>query len=948
MLCENVEMNSAFLSSISILVMGLTTVPDPAGVEFFESKIRPVLVKECYSCHGEGKSIKGGLRLNTFAGLRAGGESGPAIVPGKPDESLLLDALKYESFEMPPARRLPGQVVANFEKWIRAGAPGIDWTNSGTPETNRVRPSSVDIKQGRNFWAFQPPVNHPIPVVSNTDWPTQDIDHFVLADLESHNLLPASDANRFALIRRLAFDLTGLPPTLEQLERFTGEAAEPLSDFVAELQLSPQFGEHWGRHWLDVARYGDSNGNDFNATFHNAWRYRNYVIDAFQTDKPYDQFVREQIAGDLLPYDSSGQQSDQIIATGFLMLGPKMLSERDKLKLEMDVVDEQIDTVGRVFMGLTLGCARCHDHKFDPIPATDYYALAGIFRSTRTLEGEMQKYVSDHFRVPLPVTPEQQKRLNNHAQQLKKLQTAVKRLRKKISASGNAQLAGIVLDDNVAEFTGEWTESTFSPNYVGKSYFHDNKQQKGKKSVTWKTRLPKSGRYEVRISFCGLSGRDKNVPVTIQHGDGTARTFLNQSKRAPIDNLFASLGEFHFMNTTDAVVQISNASTTGFVIADAVQFIPVDAQPSQSPVPKSLAADKKELAKLEAQLAKLKKKSIEQPRALAVADAKEAADCHLCIRGEHNRPGKLVPRGFIQVLNSAGSVTPQIPASTSGRLELANWIASPDNPLTARVIVNRVWSHLFGKGIVASVDNFGRLGDLPTHPELLDYLTLEFQKDGYSIKRLIRRIVLSRTYQQSAEFNAQHAAIDPENKWLWRANRRRLPVESIRDGMLQISNQLDRSPTNSTVASLGKLVSQNNNNDKSFQNKQSLRRTIFQPIIRNELPAMLVAFDFADPDMVVGRRPVTNVPSQALLLLNDPFVISAAASTAGLVLKQPASDRLEFAYLKILSRLPSATERQRAVAFLQGDSSQKDQARLKRWSDFIHALLASAEFRMLE
>ena len=777
--------------------------------DFFESRIRPVLIKHCYECHAtDSKEVKGGFLLDSQAGLLKGGDSGAAIVHGKPHEGTLVDALRYGDFEMPPSGKLSEDIIRDFEKWIEDGAP-----DPRTGEVIFTPQAAIDIHEGKEFWSFQPVEFHTPPNVDRAEHVKNDVDLFILDRLRRSSLKPQRPADRQTLVRRLYFDLLGLPPTIAHVAEFVDDPSASVGTLVDQLLDSNQFGVRWGRHWLDVARYADSNGADFNATFHNAWKYRDYVVRAMNDDKPFDRFVKEQIAGDLMPYDSIEQRTEQIIATGFLMIGTKMLSERDKAKLRMDVVDEQINTVGAAFMGMTLGCCRCHDHKFDPIPTEDYYALAGIFQSTRTLQGESQKYVSTWPRRELPVQPERV--------------ASVFKYESRLTALTN-QLAA------------------------------DQKKLK-------------------RI--------EKREPKA------TEDTATLETLQADISSL-----------------------------KERIKILKKAAPPAL-------------------------------PKAIAVDEHQEIGDCQIRIRGEHENRGETIPRGFIQV---AMTGAPQeIPSSTSGRLELAEWIASPDHPLTARVIVNRVWYQLFGEGIVRSVDNFGALGERPTHPKLLDYLAARFvrplEQDGFewSIKRLIRFLVLSQTYQQSSDHDEQSWQADPENRLFWRANRRRLTAEAIRDSMLAISGQLDYSPGGSPVVGLGTLVKNNQANAKEYQRQESSKRSIYLPMIRNELPTSLAVFDLADPDLVVGRRAVTNVPAQALMLMNNAFVIECAKQAAESLLESHGQNHQEFVeriYRLMFARMPSESETDRAITFLQLDQTEVDVQRLTR---FIHVLFASTEFRIL-
>lgn len=941
---------------------------DAKKLEFFETRIRPVLVEHCYECHSSAsKEVKGSLVVDTAAGLMRGGDSGPALVPGKPEESLLLEALRFESVEMPPAGKLPENVIKDFETWLAMGAPDPRGGDGGA-----VAKSKIDIEAGRKFWAFQPPKPIEPPEVQDANWSRSTVDAFILSKLEASELSPASNTDSTTIARRLYYDLTGLPPTPEQVAAFVNDSsATRLEALVDHLLESKEFGVHWGRKWLDVARYADSNGGDFNATFHNAWRYRDYVVDSMNNDKPFDQFVREQIAGDLLPYKNDEQRTEQIVATGFLMLGTKMLSERDKEKLAMDVVDEQVSTVGSAFMGMTLGCCRCHDHKFDPIPTNDYYALAGIFRSTRTLQGESQKYVSTWPRRDLPTEQQHLEAVKEHEVRTKSLADEVAESKKQLDAA-KAELASLTdeansltFDDADAELAGSWRTSTFTPRYIGTGYIHDDMADKGEKSVEFKLRVPRTARYEVQMSYPSGSNRANNIPLAIRHADGVSEATLDESKTPPIDKLFAPVGTHRFEANKDYSLVVSTTGTTGYVILDAVRLIELDSdgQPVTSVIDESKAdtiqqatakADglTAKVALLEQQVKDLESNAPPPlPKALAVDEMKDIDDCEICIRGEHLNRGEKVERGFIQVALTGDA--PKIAETASGRLELANWIASPTHPLTARVIVNRVWYHMIGEGIVRSVDNFGELGQRPTHPELLDHLAVRFVKPAseggfaWSIKQLVREIALTRTYQMSSEHNESAWQADPENRLLWRAHRRRLPAEAIRDSMLAISGRLDLSPGGSPVEGLGTLVSNNQPDAEKYEGKELPKRSIYLPIIRNELPASLTVFDFADPDLVVGKRPVTNVPAQALLLMNSPFVMDCAERTATRLLQDSSGTPetiVAKAYRTTLSRAPTSSEIERALVFLKGE----DDANLaNRLAQLVHVLFASTEFRMV-
>lgn len=942
------------LGAIVALICSPQLLAEDEGNAFFETRIRPVLVKHCYECHSsQAGELKGSLSLENAASVAKGGDSGAILTAGQPAKSLLIEALKYDGLEMPPAGKLPDEVIRDFEKWIEMGAPD---PRSGDAAKVHAK-AAIDIDSGRKFWAFQPPVKAPAPTVQNTSWPANWIDQFVLAEQESVGLVPSRDVDRSRLIRRVTLGLTGLPPTEEEVLNFVSDAdPHALNKFVDRLLTTRSYAEAWARHWLDVARYADSNGGDFNATFHDAWRYRNYVIDAYAHDMPFDQFIREQLAGDLLESHSEEDSTRQLIATGFLVIGPKMLSERDKLKLTMDVVDEQVDTVGKALLGMTMGCARCHDHKFDPIPTADYYALAGIFRSTECLDGEIQKYVSDYVRRPLPIAPEHAAALAKYEGEMKTLDEALKTAKAKlkqaetdlkaVSASGSE----LVVDDKDAAKVGDWKNSVFSKPFVGEGYVHDDQKEKGAKSIRFSPKFTKSGMYDVRMSYTASGGRASNVPVVIQHADGKSELIVNQRKTPEIDGLYHLLGTFRFETDQAAFLEIGTKDTDGHVLADAVAFVAKD------PVAGSITVDTSKLeaavkaAQEELKQAEDAKKALEKtapppaPMAIAIREAKAATDCPICIRGEPRQLGPEVPRGFIQVAMTGNR--PDLPKDTSGRRELADWITSPQNPLTARVYVNRVWQKLMGEGLVRSLDNFGELGERPTHPALLDRLTVEFIEHGWSTRWLIRQIVLSRTYSQDSQDRPEAFAIDPENRKLWRANRQRLTAEQLRDSLLAVSGQLQSSDAGSPVKGMGQIVVDNKPDADAFAESESFVRTIYLPVIRNEVSPLLAVFDFADPDFVVGKREATTVPAQALILLNNKFLVSSAERTTDRMFREasPSDDqRVDWAAMQLWSRPVSSDERRQIIEYLtrERSSGTDESAQKMAWTRTIHAMMAS-------
>ena len=818
----------AFMAAVTALSLQADTPvskPDAAGAEFFETKIRPVLAKNCYACHaGESGSPMGGLFLGSRAGILTGGKSGPAIVPGKPDDSLLIHAIKYEGRKMPPAGQLSEAVIADFEKWVSMGAP-----DPRVEVKAAVKPSSITIEKGREYWAFQVPRKPPVPKVKNAAWSSQAIDRFLMARMEKERVTPVLDADRATWLRRVTFDLTGLPPTPEEIDAFTKDRSkDAYAKVVDRLLASDRFGERWGRHWLDVARYADSIGRGRNYPFPFAWRYRNWVIDAFNKDMPYDQFVREQIAGDLLPSDSVDQRNAQLVATGFLTLGSHDLVEQNPNVFRMDVVDEQINATSRAFMGLTVGCARCHDHKFDPIPTADYYAMAGIFRSTDMLSG-LQRRPRDNA-------------------------------------------------------------SYFNVNLLAKlNYAPGEKQPEF---------LPDPAQHE----------RWDQLQSEI--------TELNTNPRKVLARLNAQQG-------MPAKGQTANMNNGQKLRTQAQQILN---ELDRFPLPQDLV--------------------------MAVRESASPADCEIHVHGEVKELGPTVPRGVPQVLEKPGEKV-DIGAKESGRLELAQWLTRRENPLTARVAVNRIWEHLFGAGIVPTVDNFGAMGERPTNQALLDYLAVRFIDGGWSTKKMIREIVLSRAYRLSSMPNARDEKIDPGNVFLWRANRRRLEMEAIRDSLLMIAGRLDLNPPPASPVEEfrrgrvvgGKNPTRNQRNAIDDYAVSLLCRTVYVPVVRNFLPEMFETFDFPEPSETKGVRDVTTVPTQALFMMNSKFAIEQSKHAAENLVKTDAQSpeaRVTRAYREVLGRAPTAPELAKSLEFVQTESGA---AGSEAWEHLYQALFASAEFR---
>jgi hypothetical protein len=821
---------------------------EQALIDFFEKKVRPVLVDNCYNCHSANTNSRGGLRVDDRNGLVHGGGRGPAVVPGHPEKSLLVQAIRHTHAEvkMPPEKHLSNQQIADLTHWIKDGAV---WSKVRIPPS-LGRPPAQYAKLRQEHWAWQPLRAPKTPEVQDASWPRDPIDRFILAKLEAKRLHVVDDADPVAFVRRVTLDLTGLPPTPEEADQFVQECGmardensalrlphSALQSLVDRLLASPAFGERWGRHWLDVARYAESTGPSRNIPYPHAWRYRDYVIDAFNRDKPYDQFISEQIAGDLLPVSSQSERDEQLIATGFLALGVHDVNQRFKVRFVMDNIDEQIDTVGRAILGLTVSCARCHDHKFDPIPTTDYYALAGIFHSTDLCAGLRNKMGGgglDYYDTAMLLRLGSQKDLDHAiAQKIEGAKTAL--------AKARAEL--LALEQN----------------------------------------------------------REKNPP-------GQERE-------------------------------------------------------------QKLVAARQQVNKIQTELIALNDPAVNGPVALGVRDAPTVGDTEVRIRGEAEKLGPLVPRGFLTAFRVPGvsSINP----NRSGRLELAQWLTSQHNPLTPRVMANRIWQHLFGQGLVRSVDNFGVTGDAPSHPELLDHLAIRFMKEGWSVKKLVRAIVLSRTYQLSSQGTpaqlAAHLKFDPANRLLWRHSPRRLDAEEIRDAMLAAAGRLDRNRPHGSVAKDFKVIELPDNGPQAkrlaAESLASTHRSIYLPLLRGLPPRSLEVFDFAEQGMVTGSRDTTTVATQALYLLNDPFVRQQAAALAERVLRRndggdaerATAERITYAYRLAVGRGATASEIERATSFLAAyeaaagtESPRSLPLHTAAWASFCQAILASAEFRYVK
>ncbi|MEM7147684.1 MAG: DUF1553 domain-containing protein [Verrucomicrobiota bacterium] len=945
------------------------TAPKADQTAFFEKHIRPALITHCYECHSvEADKQKGGLLLDTKAGWQIGGDTGPAIVPGNADESLFVEAIRYHDpdLEMPPDGKMPKSVIARFEQWINDGAhdPRGDAAPSLAKET-------INLEEGRQFWSFQP-IARPKPPKIKNQTPNKDshpVDAFINSKLESKNISPAPDASPDTILRRLHFALTGLPPTPDDIKSFrTALNEHPASSIeyrassiqhrADELLASQAFGERWGRHWLDLTRYADSSGGGRAIPLPDAWRYRDYVIDAFNEDRALDRLIQEHIAGDLLPHKSREEHINNIVGTGFLVLGPHNYENQDKELLDLEIADEQIDTIGRAFLGMTIGCARCHDHKFDPIPTRDYYALTGIFTSTNAIT---HSNVSKWNTTPLPPTPKEAAALAAHEEKIKSLQKQLKATKSQLAKHGVgaggteksvllAALPGIVLDNTDAELVGEWSDSVHSPRFVDDGYIHDERANKGEKSVTWRPRLKEAGTYNIFLSYSPGNSRSAEVPVTITHANGRSKVIVNQRLTPENDDLFHPLGKFELKAGDETFIRISTEGTEdGHVIADAVQLIPVtkdknkdaptphkNQKPEKSP---AILALEEEQADLTKKLDAAKKAAPKLPVAMAVIESDEPADTSVRIRGETRNFGDTVPRGFLQV-TQPDDAQPAPINTGSGRRELAKWIVSPKNPLTARVLANRVWLHLFGEGLVRTPDNFGLTGQPPTHPELLDYLASYLIENNWSTKELIRHIATSKAFRRSSShLDPAAEKTDPENRLLWRGNRRPVDAETLRDTILTLSGQLDPDRGGPSLPA---------NFKSEFGYKfTSLKRSVYIPVFRNSLYEIFGTFDFANPNFTVGDRAESTIPTQDLFLMNNEFVHSHAAGAAKQLLALDAPNpnaEIRLAWQRTLARDPHPEEFQLVKNYFQ-DHQHNPQA---AWAALYRTLFVSVDFRYIQ
>jgi hypothetical protein len=902
--------------------------PTSQALDFFEKKVRPLLAEHCSRCHGREGKVKGGLRLDNRAGLLKGGESGPALVPGKPDESLLIKAVRYADpdLRMPPKGKLAAAAVADLERWVALGAP--------MPKDTVARaPAGIDFAAARRHWAYQPVRKPSLPAVKDRAWAAAPLDFFILARLEEKGLTPSAPADRRTLLRRVSFDLIGLPPTAAEIEAFEQDTSpEAYEKVVDRLLASPRHGERWARHWLDVARYADTKDGvlmyGFDRIRPYAYTYRDYVIRALNEDTPFDRFVHEQLAADQI---EPKVEPWRLGAMGFLTLG-RMFDNNVH-----DVLDDRIDTVTRGLLGLTVACARCHDHKYDAIPTTDYYSLYGVFASSEaplelplterpeSLPGaaEFEKSVAPKRAALRKFLDDQYALLSETARQRvgdylvhvatkppDPLETAIyflslapEDLRPPIINRWRRYLERHARADDPV--LGPWYDLMKLPEveFAGRA-----------QAVLdgWKARPEGAGKGQVnplvRDALAGAKLTGK-ADVARAYGDLLRRVY-HEGKKRPVVDTAVRQQVLDLVTGRDSPAHFPRGHTWQYMSRGEKD---------------AFGGKRTELDRLAAQA------PAAPPRAMVLRDA-EILEPRVFVRGNPGVFGEKVPRQFLRVL--AGDDRKPFPHG-SGRLDLAKAITAPDNPLTARVLVNRVWMHHFGEPLVATPSDFGARSSPPTHPELLDYLAATFVEDGWSLKRLHRRIVLSAAYRQASWDRPECRKADPENRLLWRANRRRLDLEAMRDALLFVSGRLDAKLYGRPVDVAGDAGNR--------------RRTVYGLVDRQSLPGLFRAFDFASPDTSAERRPFTTVPQQALFALNAPFMLEQAKGLAAGAASAGAGPepRIRALYRRALAREASGDELSAAVRFVNG-SLGRGQSPQRALEDLAQVVLMTNEFTFVD
>ena len=1076
----------SMLSRRGLLSLGMAAVlpaaaaQDREGVEYFELHIRPLLAANCYACHSSETMAMGELQVDSADGLLRGGSRGPALAPGNPAASLLLKAVSYNSLElqMPPAGKLSAEEIGRLEAWIRMGAPDPRAATAAP-----VAEEGIDLAAGREFWSFRPVRDPAAPDAPRDSWARNAIDRFILSRLAEAGLQPSPEADRRTLLRRVTFDLTGLPPSPAHIEAFLRDDSPDAFERVVErLLASPHYGERWGRHWLDLVRWAETNGHEFDNNKLDAWRYRDYVIEAFNSDLPYTQFLEEQIAGDLLPprLSSDGTHYVSPVAAGMYWLWEVLNSPTDSIQARADIINNQIDVLTKTTQGLTVACARCHDHKFDPILTADYYSLFGILNSI-----QMSEVCID--------SPERREAIRAAATEIAGINREIEAVLRPGQALGAAALAERLLaaaaeGEDRPELARELEYALTEPSHPlflfakaaqpsedgeefvdrmaalrkelagwaakadrdhpiwkerGDEIYEDFETGLGKwtstgeafgsaavRSVPPDRRMSGYAGQALAASFGGGSNgfvgtltTDKfRMPARYVHVRMAGDPYSSRLREVAALRLTVIADEhksghampagegrlnWHTIAMTKergriCAIEIIDRDREGAIAVDQIVF---SQDPKPPPVAGALdsrvlaiAADESigslgDLAQAyqllaealasdpyrshadQAILAEITGQSRleDSRRFLSAADAEtvdalaerrrqaddriptstfamssqdwKPADSPIHVRGNHENPGEIAPRQFLQVI--AGSDQEPF-RDGSGRLELARWVASERNPLTARVMVNRVWHHHFGRGIVASTDDFGRMGEQPSHPDLLDHLASRFVASGWSVKDLHRSIVLSSTYRTSSVASSAATEGDPSNRFLSHFPVRRLEAEAIRDSVLAVAGSLDSAVGGPSVPPHISEYQDGRGKPQSGPLDGQGRRSVYTQVRRNFLPPLFLAFDYPLPISAEGRRGVSAVASQALLMLNNQFVAEQAERWAEHARNADGTprDRLRGMYLSAYGRPPVESEIDQLERFLstQGDSANNADSPADRWTDVAHAMLNTAEF----
>jgi mono/diheme cytochrome c family protein len=947
--------------------------------DFFERRVRPILAEHCWSCHGE-KKQQAGLRLDSRAAAIKGSDNGPILVPGKPDDSQLVEAIRHVGdLKMPPKGKLPDDAIAALTEWVRLGVP---WPASSKSDAARATDA------WKTHWAFQPVRDPALPTVRHTAWPRAPIDHFILAQLETHGFAPSLPAEKPVLLRRVTFDLIGLPPTPEEVAAFEADQSpDAFARVVDRLLASLHYGERWARHWLDIARYADSKGYVFfeDARYPWAYTYRDWVIRAFNDDLPYDQFIIKQLAADLLhappieggpegrqtalgdrspltpsPSPPGGRggygSSRDLAALGFVTCGNHYMNNVH------DILDDRIDVVTRGLLGLTVGCARCHDHKFDPIPTADYYSLYGVFRSA-------SEPLIPPLLDPSLSTPEYAKFDTEMQKRQRALDEFVTRKYDTLVGEAKSRLTEYLLAANATKdqpstenFMLLVNEGDLNPAMLQRWWILLDKSRKGHDPVwaPWHAfaalpseefanraadvcsslPLPQASKERRAVNPLVLQAVTNPAPQSLKEVAQRYSELLNR-----VEDKWQRLVKLAVGDRRARPERLDDPAEEELRLA----FHGADAPPN---VPKSfgwgfltLLPDRPSQGVYQKLLKDLESWAISgpgaPPRAMVLVDDPIPHDPRIFLRGNPNREGEFVPRQFLSAISAA----PRKPFTHgSGRLELARAIADPANPLTARVLVNRVWHHHFGTGLVRTLGDFGMRCDPPSHPELLDHLATTFVREGWSIKKLHKAIVLSATYQQASGVESRESRVesespssqlstlnsrlstDPDNRWLSRFPRRRLDFESTRDALLAVSGSLDRTVGGPPVDITGGFTP---------------RRTVYGYLDRMNLPSLFRTFDFPSPESSSPQRDQTTVAPQALFLMNNVFAFEAAKRLTlrpDVVSLPTPAERVTRIYRHLFSRAPTATELQAATDYLGG------QPTADQWTRYAHALLLTNEF----